>query len=146
MGEYDLSTTTDCIKSDCADPVQNIGVEEKVPHPGFNDKNTNKSNDIGLVRLSEDATYSDFVKPICLPSIVGASRSAPMTTLQVAGWGRTLNSRQSNTKQKLELPIFDHSKCREKFATANAFIDDTQLCAGGGYIEDACDGDSGGES
>lgn len=92
LGEYDISTTTDCIKSDCADPVQNIGLEEKIPHPDFNDKNPNKTNDIGLVRLSEDVTYSDFVKPICLPSTLGARRSAPETSLQVAGWGRTLNS------------------------------------------------------
>lgn len=55
--------------------------------------------------------------------------------------------RQSNTKQKLELPIYDHSQCQEKFATAaNTFIDDSQLCAGGLYIQDACDGDSGGQS
>lgn len=92
LGEYDLTTNIDCIKNDCADPVQNIGVEEKIPHPGFNDKNPNKSNDIGLVRLSEEVSYSDFVKPICLPSIVGASRSETMATLQVSGWGRTLNS------------------------------------------------------
>lgn len=95
LGEYDLTTTTDCIKSDCADPVQNMGVEEKVPHPGFNDRNPNKTNDIGLVRLSSDVSYSDFVRAICLPSILGASRSAPMTSLQVAGWGRTLNSNVS---------------------------------------------------
>lgn len=52
--------------------------------------------------------------------------------------------RQSNTKQKLELPIVDHSVCRDKFATARTYIDDTQFCAGGTYIEDTCDGDSGG--
>lgn len=92
LGEYDLSTTTDCIKSDCADPVQNVGVEEKISHPDYNEKNPNRTNDIGLVRLSQDITYSDFVKPICLPSTVGAGRSAAMAYLQVAGWGRTLNS------------------------------------------------------
>lgn len=93
MGEYDISTTSDCIKGDCADPVQNMGVEEKTAHPGYDEKSPNKLNDIGLVRLSSDATYSEFVKPICLPSIVGATRSAAQTSLQVAGWGRTLNSK-----------------------------------------------------
>ncbi|KAG4080172.1 hypothetical protein HA402_008243 [Bradysia odoriphaga] len=144
LGEYDISTTTDCIKSDCADPVKNMGIEEIIAHPGYNERNRNKTNDIGLVRLAEDVSYSDFVKPICLPSTVGATRSAPMASLQVAGWGRTLESRQSNTKQKLEVPIFDHLQCQEKFATANTFIDDSQLCAGGIYTQDACDGDSGG--
>jgi len=101
LGEYDITTTTDCTGTGiCADPVLNIGVEETIPHPSFNDKNANKSNDIGLVRLSEDVSYSQYVAPICLPSTLGASRSAPTTSLQVAGWGRTLDSRQSNTKTK----------------------------------------------
>ncbi|KAJ6640940.1 Serine protease 7 [Pseudolycoriella hygida] len=145
LGEYDLSTTTDCILGDCADPVMNVGVEEVIPHPGYNDKNPNRTNDIGLVRLAEDVTYTDFVKPICLPSTIGTSRSDVMAPLQVAGWGRTLSSRQSNTKQKLAVPLFDQTACRQKFATANTFIDDSQLCAGGNYIEDTCDGDSGGK-
>lgn len=72
-----------------------MGIEEIVAHPNYNERNRNKTNDIGLVRLSEDVSYSDFVKPICLPSTVGASRSAAMTSLQVAGWGRTLESKLS---------------------------------------------------
>lgn len=93
MGEYDISNTTDCIETDCADPIKNIGIEETIVHPNYIPSSQNQLNDIGLVRLAEDVSYSDFIKPVCLPTTLGASRSEAMTSVQVAGWGRTLDSK-----------------------------------------------------
>lgn len=49
----------------------------------------------------------------------------------------------SNRKQKLQLPIFDFDLCIEKFKTKGVEITEYQLCAGGEYMKDSCDGDSG---
>lgn len=61
----------------------------------------------------------------------------------VTGFGRTLKASRSSVKQKLQLPIFDQAACRKKFLTKNVEIFDDQICAGGKFSEDACDGDSG---
>lgn len=42
------------------------------------------------------------------------------------------------------MPLFSQSECRRKFAARNVDISDFQVCAGGNYAEDSCDGDSGG--
>lgn len=58
----------------------------------------------------------------------------------VAGFGRTLTAKMSPIKQKLRMPIYDHTKCVNKFATKNVDITDKQICAGGEFSKDACDG------
>lgn len=37
----------------------------------------------------------------------------------------------------------NHNKCVKKYQTLGISISDNQLCAGGNYGEDTCDGDSG---
>lgn len=52
--------------------------------------------------------------------------------------------RQSSVKLKIQLPLVDQESCRQKYATLRTDIGESQLCAGGVYAEDTCDGDSGG--
>lgn len=97
LGEYDTSKTLDCLEpDDCADPVVNMGIDEVFSHEKYDEKAKNRINDIGLVRLWADVTFSSFIKPICLPSTLGMSRSFSNTELQSAGWGRTLTGQYLN--------------------------------------------------
>lgn len=52
--------------------------------------------------------------------------------------------KQSSVKLKVQLPVVDQESCRKKYATLRAEILDSQLCAGGVFDVDTCDGDSGG--
>lgn len=90
LGEYDTSTDVDCLGQLCADPVVNLGVEAKMPHENYNEKSKNRANDIGLIRLSADVQYSEYIKPICLPTSVTYTRTPPNSKYVSAGWGRTL--------------------------------------------------------
>lgn len=95
LGEYDLTKNIDCLGNTCADPILVLGVEEKIPHEGYNEKNINRANDIGLIRLDSEVTFTDYVRPICLPSAVNSPRAATNDRLTSAGWGRTLTSKCS---------------------------------------------------
>lgn len=44
----------------------------------------------------------------------------------------------------MNVPANDHNECVEKFSTRNINIGPSQLCAGGEFAKDSCDGDSGG--
>ncbi|KAJ0175736.1 hypothetical protein K1T71_008895 [Dendrolimus kikuchii] len=141
LGEYNTESDIDCLKDACADPLQEIEVQGAYPHSGFNDRNRNRRDDIGLVRLAKRATYSFFVQPICMPN---NARLEPPADLFVAGWGKTLEGSSSNIKLKLVVPIFDKRECSQKYSRVNAILTDGQICAGGLKDKDACRGDSGG--
>lgn len=49
----------------------------------------------------------------------------------------------SSTKQRVDLPMVDRASCSAKYNTLGINIESTQVCAGGVYGQDTCDGDSG---
>lgn len=61
-------------------------------------------------------------------------------SVYVIGFGRTLKSKMSPIKQKLRLPVYDHSRCKTKFLVKNVDVTNDQICAGGEFSRDACDG------
>ncbi|XP_036329867.1 serine protease 7-like, partial [Rhagoletis pomonella] len=144
LGEYDIAKEIDCIQQDCNNKVVKLGYEQVIPHPQYQPNNNNRHHDIALIRLAEDVTYSDFIRPVCLP--LASTRQAINVgeLLTVAGWGRTLLARQSNVKQELAVPVVEHDACARKFSSRNVNLITSQLCAGGEFSKDSCDGDSGG--
>lgn len=52
-------------------------------------------------------------------------------------------AQKSATKQEIRLPLVDHAACASKYGVLGIHVSDNQLCAGGNYGEDTCDGDSG---
>lgn len=93
LGEYDITKEIDCLGNTCADPVLHMGIAEKIPHEGYNEKSKNRGNDIGLIRLDGEVTYTDYIRPICLPTLANSPRAFPNERLVSAGWGRTLTSK-----------------------------------------------------
>ncbi|XP_060648956.1 serine protease 7 [Drosophila nasuta] len=144
LGEYDISKEIDCVRNVCNRPVLEIGVEEVIVHPQYNADDNNRHHDIALIRLNQQVELNEYIIPVCLPLV--STRAAINTNdkLTVSGWGRTLLARQSNIKQRIELPVADQDYCKTKFATKRISVISSQLCVGGEYIRDSCDGDSGG--
>ncbi|KAL7025797.1 hypothetical protein ACKWTF_013639 [Chironomus riparius] len=143
LGDYDLREADACNERNCQNPYRFNAIEEVIPHENYNQRAINRRNDIGLVRLRKAVRFSRMVRPICLP----AADLPPLkagNTVYIVGFGRTLAARRSTIKQKLAIPIYDHEICKRKFLSKKVIIHDEQLCAGGEFSKDACDGDSGG--
>lgn len=51
--------------------------------------------------------------------------------------------RQSAVKQHVELPLANHDECVKKYKDLGISVSNNQICAGGIYGYDTCDGDSG---
>ncbi|XP_017492330.1 PREDICTED: serine protease easter-like [Rhagoletis zephyria] len=145
LGEHDLSEEEDCItvhnsRRICAPPIEDIGVERTIPHPGYN--NARKTNDVGLVKLNRPVHFQKHIKPICLPIIPEAGQIPTDRRFFIAGWGGTENSKTSNILQKALVPFKTREQCQMIFRRTR--INENHLCAGGDGLIDTCKGDSGG--
>lgn len=108
-----------------------------------------KGRDLALVQLSNPVTWSDYIRPVCLPASGTLFPEGMMC--YVTGWGDTRDGVPLSgikTLQEVQVPIISQSSCQEMYQTdpqEQVDILYDMICAGfkeGG--KDACQGDSGG--
>ncbi|XP_042252499.1 serine protease 33 [Thunnus maccoyii] len=129
-------------------PHQSVHRVSQVVIPsGYTEPHSGK--DLALVQLSSPVTWSDHVRPICLP----ASGTLFPSGMQcyVTGWGNIrvdVPLQGVGTLQEVQVPIISQSSCQEMYRmhpTEKVDILYDMICAG--YQEggkDSCQGDSGG--
>lgn len=144
LGEYNTATDQDCIADGensmiCADDPISVGIEEQIAHESYNPLSKDQKYDIALLRLNRAVSFTNYIKPICLPSTATVE-----SKLFVAGWGKTENKSSSDVKLKLALPLTDREQCLGAYRNAGISIGYGQMCAGGQRGKDSCRGDSGG--
>ncbi|XP_070584131.1 transmembrane protease serine 9-like [Erythrolamprus reginae] len=125
-------------------------IEQVIKHPDFNEEEGSQG-DIALIKLNGPVSYSQTVRPICLPD---SSVNFPQgMTCTVTGWGNVHESTSLSLPkmlQQVEVPIIglDNCKClyrRNPDPEETHTLHSDMMCAG--YVEgkkDACQGDSGG--
>ncbi|XP_034250850.1 uncharacterized protein LOC117651155 [Thrips palmi] len=152
LGEHDTKTSPDC-RPDytnggqiCAAPAVDVPVERSISYPEYAKNDPNHYHDIALLRLSRDVQFTDWIKPICLPtSSEVAAKSYVGKKLWVAGWGKTETRSESDVKLKLAVPVVSNADCQPVYQKAAVRLSSGgQLCAGGAQGRDSCNGDSGG--
>ncbi|XP_062122474.1 serine protease grass [Drosophila sulfurigaster albostrigata] len=144
LGEHRISTERDCRqqgrKEKCAPPVNDLGIEKILLHEKYDSK-TN-INDIALLRLNATVTFQKHIKPICLPITDELKQQAEtLSDYFVTGWGTTENGSSSDVLLQASVPIQPRSACSRAYRRD---VPDSQLCVGGGDLQDSCKGDSGG--
>lgn len=154
LGEYNITNEgPDCKITagggqDCTEGVTRIEIERTIPHPQYNPIKTSRWNDIGLIRLKETAPYTDFIRPICLPTkdITQARNRNDFFTMFVTGWGATENTTFSDVKLEVTVPFVPMDQCEPAYNVGvfPSKLWKGQLCAGGKKGTDSCKGDSGG--
>ncbi|KAF7653301.1 hypothetical protein LDENG_00084830 [Lucifuga dentata] len=111
-----------------------------ISHPNYN--TYTYDNDIALIELDSPLTYTDYIRPICLPA---AQYDFPIgSTVWISGWGATREGagQGASVLQKAEVRIINHDICNDLMGGQ---LTSRMMCAGvlkGGV--DACQGDSGG--
>ncbi|XP_063380423.1 CLIP domain-containing serine protease B9-like [Cydia fagiglandana] len=139
LAEYDTDTyPEDCITSNgIKECIHNIvkKVEHVIIHKDYND--TYLQNDVALLRLSSDIPYTDFIRPICLPTEDVADIKGE--NIIIAGWGMN-GKKETNVKQAANVNYVSNDKCKEQYS----YKDDSMFCSIGDHGEDICHGDSGG--
>ncbi|CAH0403400.1 unnamed protein product [Chilo suppressalis] len=133
LGEYDLSKEVDCVDGVCADLPVKLEVVQVTTHEDY------KNHDIAILTLSDDAPYTDTIRPICFPS---AEDLRERMVFSASGWGEIVNKGvYSDVKKDLRLPYWARSNCQSAY---NSKVPSHVICAGGEQGIDTCRGDSGG--
>ncbi|KFB44072.1 serine protease 14 [Anopheles sinensis] len=152
LGEWDLSTNPDCIQhvngntvvAACNNPPIDMDIEQIVVHNGYTHAK-NYHNDIALIHMARDVTYSLSVLPTCLPLSERIINTNHEDTSTIAvGWGRTETASSSQVKMKVDLIVQSLEECKLLYESKGASLMDTQMCVGGMDGRDTCTGDSGG--
>ena len=135
LGDFNITSETDCIGSfskQCSDPVMDFDIEEMVANPGY--VRWSPDSDIGLIRLSTNVEYSDYIRPICL-----ASSDLELTgqeQLVSSGWGLIgAGQQQTEVKKKIFAYSVSLERCREQYWRVSdhnfcVFHNESRICTG----------------
>jgi len=121
---------------------QKVGVKKVIFNPDYKTKG---NSDIAVIRLSAPVKFTNYVRPICLPSAGQLPKDKNMCV--AAGWGRISNSNDNtpNRVQQVKYPVQDDKVCAGNNVWGSLFDSATMTCAGplDGSVS-TCQGDSGG--
>ncbi|KAK4887606.1 hypothetical protein RN001_003877 [Aquatica leii] len=151
LGDYNLKTDRDCFgisdsnDFECTD-VQEYGVENVKEHPFFN--KFQLINDISLLRLNKSVRFTDYVRPICLPTSEDDLTNYG-ATLYTTGFGDNERDMEGpKTKKKIPTTLIPLDLCNEKnrlLSYANP-LNEYQICSEDfkNSTDVTCTGDEGG--
>ncbi|XP_039450111.1 CLIP domain-containing serine protease B4-like [Culex pipiens pallens] len=145
LGEHDLSNAgPDCEDDLCADLHIDMTIDKLIVHEDHNNLPRSQWDDIALIRFDRDVTFSEYIRPICLP-LDDELRTSNTTGLRVTevGWSRTVGSRISDTKMRTELEILNRTECDTAYQQQEITLRDTQLCVSRPKLADVCHGIAG---
>lgn len=117
---------------------QTIAVKRIKMHNDWNPSERKFSNDIAVITLLNPVSYSNFIRPICIPS-----KKLHFSSGTVAGWGIIDDhDTMSNLPRKVELPILSDGDCFRNDPRLALISWPESFCAGK-VGSGVCRGDSG---
>lgn len=90
LGEWDLKTDPDCQHQICAESPINIPIKNVIIHENYAGDSVSHEHDIALIQLERSVTFTQWIRPICLPTIDSLkNQNYNNVLMDVAGWGQT---------------------------------------------------------
>jgi len=132
LGDHDIT------KPD-GETTYNVEKIVMYPNPSGNDQ----IDDIALLKLDRAVTFTDKIKPACLPFNY-ANDKFEGKNVWITGWGSASTVHAQNTPdtlQKIFVPVVTNQQCKRVYG--NQAVRDTNICFNSPG-KSACSGDSGG--
>ncbi|KAF5273623.1 hypothetical protein FQR65_LT04622 [Abscondita terminalis] len=116
LGEYNLLNKSDCVedtrnKDINCNQALDVGIEKFVIHPFYNPWSYN--NDIALIKLKTNVCFTDYIRPICLPTLIFQSMQKN-DTLYATSFSPPQPWGNYNLKKKLAYELVENKMCQYK--------------------------------
>ncbi|KAF2894197.1 hypothetical protein ILUMI_11978 [Ignelater luminosus] len=131
LGDYHIGNDTDCVSEDhieeCSDPARDYTLSKIIAHPGYDSKTS--VNNIALLRINGRVSYSDYIRPVCLP-FPGTKFANIGDTLTLSGWGyKNLKHEKAVIKKRVLGRLISAENCTEAYKDYSWFkLNDSHLC------------------
>ncbi|KAL1502619.1 hypothetical protein ABEB36_007737 [Hypothenemus hampei] len=123
--------------------LQDKRVDQIITHPKYSPQHF--GNDIAVLKLTEPAQLTNYVRPICLWEGPIQLEHVVNTVGQVVGWGFDESGKVTDELTKAHMPIVSQETCIYSFPDFySRFTSNTTFCAGFKNGTSVCNGDSGG--
>jgi chymotrypsin len=121
--------------------VINITRESIFQHPEYNGNTI--TYDISLLRLPEDVTFTDRIRPVCLPNRNHIPRFYEDVPTKVSGWGKPADNSAgvSPVLKEADVKVMPNNQCRVAF---RGIVTGNLICISTTPKASPCKGDSGG--
>jgi secreted trypsin-like serine protease len=121
--------------------VFNITKEHIFQHPDYNP--TTISHDITVIKLPHKISYTDNIKPVCLPNRYYTGSTFVGDEVRVSGWGKPLDNASgiSPILKNTTVEVMSNGECRSFF---RSIVTGNLICVGTKVDASPCRGDSGG--
>ncbi|KAJ8681741.1 hypothetical protein QAD02_017533 [Eretmocerus hayati] len=144
LGEHDDETNPDCRETVCNLPHEDYFVEDINVHRKFDP--VHLYNDLALVRVNRTIIFTDFIRPICMPTAYLSTDNGELNKVAFSGWGANHPKKQNTVLTWFTLLTLNQSFCESAYKTKSYEykMSPGQLCAYpkcGGAL---CKGDTGG--
>jgi len=119
-----------------------IQVSRVVRHPGYNPRTF--VNDIAMLKLSRPVQYTQYIRPVCLPT----GNPQVGSNCVLTGWGKIRHPGQMyHLLQQVNLPVVSNYVCNAlNWRSIGIQVQPSMICGGDGgqTRRGGCHGDSGG--
>jgi len=110
-------------------------------HPKYSSFNIH--NDLALVHLPEKVTFTDTIRPVCLPAHSEAGDAMAHLAAVASGWGKPSDDATSISPvlREVDTETITNLMCALEFPTS---VNKNVICISGKHGKSTCNGDSGG--
>ena len=164
LGDSDVTTDYDCFDvehgcttsgkacadaEECAPKYIEVAIKDIIMHDKYKFETCRQCIpffDVALLILEENFVFTDFIQPVCLPSI-NIERKGPLT---VTGWGNIApgyrNLKSATILQEINVKEVSLFECKKTWKTKlEENLIPAHMCASTGVVgSTSCRGDSGG--
>jgi len=121
--------------------IFNITRSHIFQHPEYNGNTI--SHDISILKLPEPITFTDRIRPVCLPNRYFIPRFFDDEAAKVSGWGKNSDNAAGvhPTLKEADVKVLSNGICRNTF---RGIITGNQICIETKRDASPCKGDSGG--
>ncbi|KAF2901681.1 hypothetical protein ILUMI_04494 [Ignelater luminosus] len=117
--KQDITCVVESNIEECSDPVVEVNVEKEMY--------TNAKGEIALLKLVEGISYSEYIRPVCLPT-EESIRPTYGSEVVASGWGKNVEDAKGSSKKRLLFKLQTPQECKTLDRSTQIISNSDEFC------------------